>query len=109
MTVFLGTLHLDLVDGPKEVSMLATRYTSGNRLALVLQCDDGSPWGMLTVNFPDVPLAHDEILVKTWSENSFIRGPALDMGLFEDTGRRLPAGFVEAEVWRFTGKVPDVH
>lgn len=62
--------------------------------------DDFEPWATVTVNLPEVPLEPDEFTVKMWSENEAIRQPLLATGLFEDTGKRVPSGFVSAEVWR---------
>lgn len=108
-TASKATSSLDLFGNREEVAIIASRYTKGNRLALTLVSEDGSPWGTLTVNLPDAPLADDEILVKTWSENAFYREPALNSGLFVDTGRRVPTGLALAEVWRYTGKLPAEH
>jgi hypothetical protein len=85
------------------------RYDNG-RMAVELFDGDGLPYATLSVNLPDAPeLGPNEFYAKTWSENAPLRQPALDSGLFEDTGRRWPlsyvrTGFVEAEVWRL--KVP---
>ena len=80
------------------------QYHNG-RLALLLTgtgqyaCE---PIGKLTVNLSDDdPLANGEFFVKTWSENERIAEDALASGLFVDTGRRVPTGRVEAQVWRF--------
>ena len=109
MPALVGSLTIQYPTGQVEIAVLASRYSHGGRIQVRLEAPNGDPWGTLTVNLPDVPLAQNEILVKTWSENKFLRSPALRCGLFEDTGRRVPNGFVEAEVWRFTGKLPDVH
>lgn len=90
----IGTLHLD----GKELAILRGTYVRGGT-ALELM-GDGEPWGRLTVRVPGAALAHDEIVVKTWEENAQIREPALACGLFEDTGRRVPCGFVQGEIWR---------
>lgn len=66
-----------------------------------LYCEDGepftdlskAPWGL-------IELAEDEVHMKFYSENEGLREPLLATGLFEDTGRRVPAGFAELEVWR---------
>ena len=85
------------------LAVKAQHYNHGMRLALTLErLDNGAPYGVFTVNIPDAPLGADEILVKTWEENTPMRQPMLDTGLFEDTGRRVPAGFCQAEVWRLT-------
>ena len=45
-------------------------------------------------------LADDEFCVKTWRENEVLVAPMLATGLFEDTGMRVPSGYVVAPVWR---------
>ncbi len=62
--------------------------------------ETGEPIARLTVNEPEVQLAPDEVLVKTWSENEEISRDAMKTGWFEDTGRRILVGYVEAQVWR---------
>jgi hypothetical protein len=62
--------------------------------------DEIEPWATVTVNLPDAALEPGEFTVKTWSENESLRGPLLATGLFVDTGKRIPTGFVSAEVWR---------
>lgn len=79
-----------MVDGVYDTGRTAIRIISG-----------GLPFAVLTVNLPDDPLEDGEIFVKTWSENAAIREPILALGIFEDTGKRVPTGFTEAEVWRF--------
>ena len=77
------------------------KYSHGNRLAIeALMCTDNSPFAFLTVNLPDNPLGEDEIFVKAWSENEEFSKSCLATGLFEDTGKRVPTGFVQAQVWR---------
>lgn len=73
------------------------------RMAILL-VDDATeePHSKLTVNLPEAPkLAPGEFHVKTWGENEEVARAALASGLFVDTGRRVPTGFVEAHVWRF--------
>jgi hypothetical protein len=54
----------------------------------------------LSVNMVGETLEPNEFFVKTWSENApFIAG-CLESDLFTDTGRRVPAGYGEAHVWR---------
>jgi hypothetical protein len=81
------------------------KYSHGNRLAIqAVICEDNSPFAFLTVNLPDHPLAINEIFVKTWSENEEFAKACMATGLFEDTGERIPTGFVEAQVWRIKGE-----
>lgn len=86
----------------EEVTMRLGLYAN-NRVAVEFVCADGEPFGKLTVNLPHEPLEPNETFVKTWAENEVFREPILACGLFEDTGKRVPTGFVEAEVWRFKG------
>ena len=77
------------------------RYRDNGNMAVSLIEEDGfnSPFGSLSVNI-DLPLAEGEFFAKTWSENDELAQAALASGVFEDTGRRVPYGFVEAQVWR---------
>ena len=61
----------------------------------------GQRFSVLTVNLPSAHLAEGEFAVKTWSENAATVKAALETGLFVDTGKRIPTGFVEASVWKF--------
>jgi len=72
--------------------------------AIVINSLHGEPIATLTVYIEGVVLQDGELLVKTWSENERIAQQALESGLFEDTGKRVPTGFVEAQVWRFADK-----
>ena len=54
MTAPVGSLSLDLFGNREEVAIIASRYTMGNRLALTLVSEDGSPWGDLPP--VDVPI-----------------------------------------------------
>ncbi|HUT79506.1 MAG TPA: hypothetical protein VM285_17550 [Polyangia bacterium] len=81
-------------------------YGNG-RLALQLLGPNGRAIAVLTVNLPEEELAEGEFFVKTWRENEGIAAAALASGLFVDTGRRVPTGFVEAQVWRFAESGPD--
>ncbi len=76
-------------------------YANG-RVALQLFSDKQGPIATITVNLPEEPLEDGEFFVKGWSENERIIPDVLASGLFEDTGKRVPTGFVEAPVWRFT-------
>lgn len=78
---------------------LNTRLYPNKRLALEL-IEDGEPWGVLTTNLVEALLADDEICIPTWNLPEDVLAKFLASGKFEDTGRREPAGFVEAPVWR---------
>ncbi len=80
-------------------------YLDGNR-AIVLMDEAEGQYGTVSVNLPHAAhrLSVDEFFAKTYSENERLRKPALESGLFEDTGRREKAGLAEAEVWRIIRK-----
>ena len=79
---------------------------SGGRPAITIVTEYGEPFATLTVNLPDEPLEDGEFHVKTWSENKPIADLLRDSIHFEDTGKRVSTGFVEAEIWRLTPIIP---
>lgn len=60
---------------------------------------DGSPIATLTVCIPGIKLNENEVLVKTWGENEGLAVKALTELGFQDTGKRVSTGFVQAEIW----------
>jgi hypothetical protein len=63
----------------------------------------GVHYGTLTVVLDPHPrCAPNEIIVKTWGGNEDFTDLLMRMQppLFEDTGKRYPTGFVQAQVWR---------
>jgi hypothetical protein len=78
------------------------RYPVGGALAVQLYLRSGEP--LITFSTNLVPylnwLADDEFFVKSWSENAPFVQPMLATGLFEDTGRHVPSGYVNAPIWR---------
>ena len=84
-----------------EASVERGEYGNGRLAIQLVDAETEEPIANLTVNLPDEELAEGEFFVKTWSENQPIAAAALASGLFQDTGRRVPTGFVEAQVWRF--------
>lgn len=86
------------------VCALMEGFYDNGRQAIVVEGRhqyNGERIGTLTVNIPEATLGTGEVLVKTWSENERLAKDVLAAGLFEDTGRRVPTGWVEAEVWRW--------
>lgn len=68
--------------------------------------ESGSPFGTLTSVVPTAVLDHDEVIVRTSSENEPLRQPLLDSGYFVDTGKRIPSGYIELEVWKRSEPAP---
>lgn len=89
-------------------AILVGRYPSsspvGGAIAIQLVDDEDPSEPLATFSTNLVPfgaaVADDEFCVKTWSENEVLVAPMLATGLFEDTGRRVPSGYVVAPVWR---------
>ncbi len=65
----------------------------------------GEPVATLSCNLPEhaATLAAGEFFCKVWGGNEDLVADLLASGLFEDTGRRVPTGFVRAQVWRLAG------
>ena len=101
MTLLAESIVIEMYERTYVVNLYLTYYPAGGAKALVLHSIEG-PFATLSVNIPEHKLADDEVLVKTWSENERIIEPVLATGLFEDTGRRVPTGYCEAQVWRLT-------
>lgn len=84
------------------VAVLVGRYPAGHAPFVQLVSRRGEPIATFSVNL--VPygaaLADDEFTVKSWGGNEQFVAPMLAAGWFEDTGRRVPSGYVEAPVWR---------
>jgi len=76
--------------------VILKQYENG-RTAVILNGPLGAM--VLSVNLPNEPLEDEEFFVKGWSENEEIIEDCRPY--FIDTGKRVPTGFVTAEVWRF--------
>lgn len=94
------TVTVFAFDEVYEATIHLSKYGHGGRPRIDLILDDGEPLATLTVNVPEATVQEDEIIVKTWAENEGTAKSVMRTGWFEDTGRRVPTGHVEAEVWR---------
>ena len=87
-----------------SATILVGRYPAGGAIAIQLVADDEPTEPMATFSTNLVAygaqVACDEFCVKTWSENEVLVSPMLSTGLFEDTGKRVPSGYVVSPVWR---------
>jgi len=91
----LGTINT--MWGQAHIISMGT-YREDNSPVISLILGDGSPLMHLTVCIKGSNLQPGEILVKSWSENEMLVPRIYDLGLFEDTGRRVASGWVEAQV-----------
>jgi hypothetical protein len=87
-----------------NATILVGRYPVGGAIAVQLVADDESSEPMATFSTNLVhrgaQLSSNEFCVKTWSENEVFVAPMFLSGLFVDTGRRVPTGYVVAPIWR---------
>jgi hypothetical protein len=87
-----------------SATILVGRYPAGGAIAVQLVADDRPKEPLATFSTNLVPygaqISNDEFCVKTWSENEVLVAPMLSTGLFEDTGKRVPSGYVVSPVWR---------
>ena len=81
-------------------------YELNYTIALTIHSLDDSclePFLEITTNFAgaEYHLNENEIMVKTWSENSSIIKPLLESGFFIDTGKKVKVSqFCEASIWK---------
>jgi len=75
------------------------QYQNG-RTALQVISTSGEPYGVLSVNLPDVAIPDGCIAVKNWSENEPLAESAYNTGLFKNTGVRAQTGFCAAPIWQ---------
>jgi hypothetical protein len=97
--------YIGRIDTPYgRATILVGRYPAGGAIAIQLVADDEPAEPMATFSTNLVPcgaqVSGDEFCVKTWSENEVLDAPMLSTGLFEDTGKRVPSGYVVSPVWR---------
>lgn len=97
-------LTINAFGNDQEIVLNKHEYDN-DRIAICAVCTDGEPWGTLTVNIPEIPLADDEIIVKNYSENEAWVPQVLEAlpEVFEPTGRRAQSGWVSCPIYRFKG------
>ena len=86
-----------------EAFVRVGRYPAGGAIAVQLVgVGTAEPLGVFSTNL--VPygarVGDTEFCAKVWSENEPLVEPMRASGLFEDTGRVEPSGYVLAPVWR---------
>ena len=81
-----------------RIEIIETRYVDSGRIALLAK-HNGEDFAMITCNLPLYVFQPGEFAVKTWTENAWVP-QLLASGLFIDTGKTIPTGFVQAPIWR---------
>ena len=81
------------------VQLVWDKYTYGDRPCLLMVDPvTGEAICTATVNLPEVKLAHDEIIIKDWSENEGALQSLIDAKIVSNPIRQIPTGFVLADV-----------
>ena len=95
-------MELTLLGKSYKVGKLDETYWSGGARSVQFVVEEtGDPFMHLSCNLPEHPLPDDKhFWAKTWSENESFREQLLNSGMFEDTGKRVQTGFVQAEMWK---------
>lgn len=84
----------------KGMGVVVWRAYSNKRIAILLESLMGEPLFTATVNIPEAILGKDEVLIKNWSENEGVLATLVNAGVVEGTGKKVPTGFVKANVCR---------
>lgn len=82
-----------------ELTLEKTNYKLDNAICILLK-EGYESYGTLTVCIEGKNnlLKDNEIIVKTWSENNYVK-ELLNTKYFKDTKKRIKTGFVEGEIW----------
>ena len=105
MLLFTKKLDAAVKFGPYECVAYETRYprhAGGARAIYLVDAADGEPVATATVNVEGVSevLPETEVLIKNYSENEGMLNALVEARLVEDTGRRVPTGYVTVPVVR---------
>ena len=73
-------------------------YRSGRPALVLNDVMDGLRVAVATVDFPDEPLADDEVVIKNWSENEGMLSTLIKAKVVEPTGRSISSGFIQAPI-----------
>lgn len=74
-----------------------------NTPAIVLN-NNGQREAVVTVSVEGAELEPNEILVKNWGANEGIAASLVEEGLIAPTGKFIPTGYVEAQIYKWTGE-----
>lgn len=82
-----------------DVTLRRTRYTN-NSLAITLDCDDGIPYGVVTVNLDDPSIKPNEAYIDVNNSSKFEQF-VIDNGLGQPTGEIRRSGYVKYPLYSF--------
>ena len=81
-----------------DVTVSIVTYTNNGRNGILLTLPTEEPFAVASVNISEAELAFDEVCIKTWGGNEGMLDFLVRNNIVEDTGRKIPAGFVQAPV-----------
>lgn len=84
----------------ETMTVYTEEYRTNARLAVLVYCEDGSPFCVPSINVTDVFIKDGEFVLSHAVQESVERD-LLASGMFEDTGKRVNYGYVKNQpVWR---------
>ena len=85
----------------ETMKVFTERYKTGNRLAVFINCEDGSPFCVASINVTDALGIQKNEFVLSHDITSVVKDDLLRSGMFEDTGKQASYGRVTGQpVWR---------
>ena len=82
-----------------KLSVVFGEYADNGRKAIkLIDQEDGMPFCMATINVPQIPLLHDGVIIKNYSENEGILEVLEKAGYIQDTGNIVYVGMAEANI-----------
>lgn len=97
----LTKIHIEVpqFDINEELLILKGEYANNGHTAILLFDKEGYQYMDVTTNIEYSILEENEVTIKSWGENEPFMESFLKSGYFKDTGKRIPTGFVESQVW----------
>ena len=83
-----------------QCNVVRLNYGNGRVALQLIVVDDGEQMATATTNLPEVPLAADEVIIKTYSENAGLLEALVAGGIVTPTGRTAQAGFHAVPICR---------
>ena len=75
-------------------------YQNGRPALQLIDANDGAPVATATVNMPGVDLEENHVFIKDYSENEGMLDALVHARIVEDTGIRMPSGFIQLPLCR---------